>query len=305
MADVVSSSTFPELIPPVIAKAIVAIHKKLEPLVKSAKNEEYGSSFVPLPDVDTKAKELLKGYGIAVVQPPVADANGNPALKTMLIHKSGVGWSEVTPLVLAKQDPQGHSGSITYMRRVALMGTLGFTAVGEDDDGNEASGVAVKATEEQRDRVTWLLRHLKWSAEQIAREQRNILTSDDAKLAAINYEKIVNERMRDREAEQAALEAEKSGTQIDVTDDTASDQTVKERLQELSRTQGVIPKKLIFGMTNKPFLANCDAEDLAIISKTLDLIESGEREIPDDWYAAGHPPTTATAEQTKKEESTS
>lgn len=278
------------LMPPVIAKAIVEIQAELKPLLKSAINDEYGSGYVPLEEVTDKAIEMLNKHGIAVMQPPVTDDHDHLALTTMLIHKSGVGWATTTRLALGKADPQGHGSAITYQRRYSLMGVLGMTAKGEDDDGNKAAGVMAKATDEQREYINTLLRQLKWPDEEIAKVQRNIRTKDHAALATIDYETRISQSVREREAEAAALAAEKSTTHIDVTDGP-SDADIKERLQKLARERWLIPKKIIHFTTGKPFLANCDAEDLEVLGKTIDAIERGEIDLLDDWYEDGHAPS--------------
>lgn len=303
MEDTVTNKrvSTPKAMPPVIARAIVAIQAELEPLLKTADNHEYGSTFVPLPDVAVRARDLLKGFGIGVIQPPTTGDNGEPALETMLLHKSGVGWSRVTPLSLLKIDPQAHSGSITYMRRVALMGTLGLTAVGEDDDGNKASGVLEKVTQEQKERLTVLLGVMSFPSKQLAGIIRNIYTADTAALAIIKYEKMASERMRNREAEANAIEVESNATHIDVTDGQDK-KSVGERLDELVERDGLIKSKLINAVANKPFLENCDDADLAVLSKTLDVMESGDRGLPGDWYKSGHPPVHATAAEFQEDE---
>lgn len=291
-------TTAETMMPPVIAAAIVKVQKGLEPLLKTANNSEYGSTYVPLPEVMTKAIELLNKHGVAVMQPPVTDRNGHLALRTMLIHKSGVGWATTTRLALEKPNPQGHVSAITYTRRAALMGTLGFTAEDEDDDGNKASGVMLKVTDEQLDRIRSLLMALRFSREQVAKEVFNIKTSDHADLAILNYEKLISMQTRDNESKARATKIEVGDPKSD--DDSAGGSTgpgqgdlnVEERISNLGLRDKATENKFVWTFTegNKPFLKNCTAADLEELGSLLDLIESGKRALPNEWYAAGHPP---------------
>jgi hypothetical protein len=107
MSDIDTPETqWTPTIPPIIAAAIVKIQAKLEPLAKSELNDEYGSGFVPLDKVTDEALKLLKKYHIGVMQPPVTDENDHLALKTILVHKSGVAYETTTRLALPKPDPQ-------------------------------------------------------------------------------------------------------------------------------------------------------------------------------------------------------
>lgn len=276
--------TEPKLIPAKIAKVLVAIQKDLEPLKRSSTNLEYGSKFVPLPEVVTKAISLLNSHKIAVVQPPVTDEREHLAIKTILIHESGVGWAETTRLALGKADPQGHASAITYMRRYQLMSMLGMTSEDDDDDGNKAAGVFVKVGDDQIARIKSLLTQLRYPQDRIAAEVWNIKTADHAALAIINFEKIISMRVRDHEAKDRA-------TKIEVGSDGTSDgepQTTTGLAQRIANLGlKVSESKFVFSLTGKPFLKNCTAEELAELATILDKVESGKRGLPDEWYAAG------------------
>lgn len=287
--------------PAVIAKAVVAIQRELKPLVKSSTNDEYDSSYVPLDEVMLKAIDLLNGHKIAVMQPVVTDENEHLALKTMLIHASGVGYAETSRLALEKPNPQGHASAVTYGRRNNLMAMLGLTAKNDDDDGNKASGVSGKVTDSQKSQITSLLRNLRYPADRIAAELWDIKTSDHAKVAIINYEKLISMRAREVEARANATEAEATHIPV-VGEDDEPDMTVEQRIEALGLKDKATINKLVHTLTDKPFLKNCTPDDLFTISKTLDKLEAGESSLPDEWYAAGHPPTKVTADNTKEEE---
>ncbi|MFC8008963.1 ERF family protein [Streptomyces cinereoruber] len=283
------------MMPPVIAKALVAIQKEIAPMVKSATNDEYGSGYVPLDDVAPYAMELLTKHRIAVVQPALTDENDHVALKTMLVHESGVGYAETTRLALDKASPQGHGSAITYMRRYALMAMLGLTAKGEDDDGNKASGVFPKATEEQRSRIGSLMRHLKIPTEKISEELRNVRTRDHADTVIANYEKMIAMRRREHEAEASAVENDKPVTHIDIQD-ALTPESIGERIARMGLKENMI----VYTCTDKPFLVKCDAAELDVISKTLDSYASGAKVIPPKFFKDGvRPPMPAPADATK------
>lgn len=71
---------------------------------------------------------------------------------------------------------------------------------------------------------------------------------------------------------------------------------IKDRLEALGLKSPAMINALINVVTGKPLLGNLKDAELEILSKTLDTFESGERVLPDSWYAAGHPPTKGTAE---------
>lgn len=299
MEDVV---TTPGVIPVEIIKAILKVQKDLAPLVKSSDNTEYGSKFTPLPEVMTKALELLNKQGVIVTQSPTLTDEGQSAFSTTLAHKSGAIYREVTKLAIEKINPQSHASAITYMRRYQLMAMLGLTSEDDDDDGNKAAGVHLKATQDQRDRLTVLLNAMSFPADQIARITRNILTKDAASLAIIKYEDMASGKMREREAEIAAIEVEKASTHINVSD--GQDQrAIEERLIDLLR-DGKIINKFIFHTTGKPFLSKCNEEELQIVEKTLSRLERGDPPtLPNDWYAAGLPPEpTPAADEVEDED---
>lgn len=103
-------------LPEVIAQAIIAIQNELKPLVKTAENTEYNSSFVPLSVVFPRAQELLQKHSLGVTQWPVS-ADDKAYLVTVLFHESGVSISGELELLLSKRDLQGLGSAITYARR--------------------------------------------------------------------------------------------------------------------------------------------------------------------------------------------
>lgn len=118
--------------------ALVAFQADLKPVDKSAANPFFKSKYAPLPAVMEVIQPLLAEHGLAVCQ-MVTRLEGQSALRTILVHKSGQSIQDTMPLLLTKADPQSQGSAITYARRYAIMAALGVVA-DEDDDGNAASG---------------------------------------------------------------------------------------------------------------------------------------------------------------------
>lgn len=298
MADVRVDDAFSAAPPAVIAKALVAIQRDLSPLLKSATNDEFDSSFVPLEEVTMKAHQLLKDHKIALLQPPSQNEHGHITMDTILVHEDGESFMRRTRLVMGdKTSPQGHASALTYMRRYALMGTLGLTGRGEDDDGNKASGVFAPVTEEQKDRLRSLMKHLKYPKTSIASEMFNIKTRDHAYLAIKNFETTVAQKARDEESKQTASEIE-FGKKIEVTDtkpveeevlDPLSPAALEKRIKALGLRDQAAENKFVYRMVNKAFLKNVkDHDDFVALERAITLIETGTQVLPAEFY----PPAT-------------
>ncbi|MET4003892.1 hypothetical protein ABIB48_002630 [Arthrobacter sp. UYCu511] len=273
-------------IPIEIAKAVISIQKGLKPLVRSSNNDEYGSKYTPLHEVMTQALALLNKHKIGVLQPPTV-IDGQAGLLTILVHESGVSYQSATKLALTKIDPQSHGSAITYLRRYALMAMLGLTSEEDDDDGNKASGVQLKPTEEQLDQIKSLCLAMKYLPKQIASEVWKIKTRDHATLTIANLTKMVSQRVRDIEASDRALEIEggvphDEGIHIDVSVDEPA-VSIESRLKALGMTEKRVINKFVHTFTDKPFLKNCNADDLATLDKLVARLEAGETTLPDDW----------------------
>lgn len=120
-----------------LSKAFVALQADLTPVAKSAVNPFFKAKYAPLPEVMETIQPLLAKHKLAVMQ-PMTNLDGQPAIKTILIHESGQMMQEVSPIFLNKQDAQSHGSAITYARRYGVMSLLGLVA-DDDDDGNKAS----------------------------------------------------------------------------------------------------------------------------------------------------------------------
>lgn len=282
------------VIPVTIARALIEIQKTLKPMLKTAENDAFGSSYVPLEEVTEKAHEMLASRGIGVSQPPTTDAYGHAALETILFTGSGQSFSRTTKLALSKVDPQAHGSAITYTRRYALMATLGLTGKGEDDDGNKAAGVFPPVKKEQKEELDSLMIHLKYTPEQRAAEIFKVKTYDHAQLALTNFRKLASMRVRDDESKANATKIE-VGT--DDADDGKSDEPAnvdprseggfKRRLKSLRLAGPTYEKKVIHMATGAPFLARVmdKPERIEALDVFLTALESGVRKLEAEFYA--------------------
>lgn len=295
------------LIPTTIAKALIKIQTELLPMVKSASNDAYGSSYVPLEDVMTEAFKLLASKNIGVSQAPVTDEQGHAALETTLFTASGQTYSRTTKLAMNKVDPQAHGSAITYTRRYVIMAMLGLTGKGEDDDGNKATGVTIPVSQEQKDRIKSMLQHMKYPRDQIASELFKIKTSDHADLAITNFEKLVSQRVRDNESKANATEAEQSdevtpagpGSTIKVVVGTKeieppigdvhprSELGFKQRLKDLNLASTSYEKRVIAMATKAPFLSKVmeRPDRIDALDNYLLRLESGVQRLEAEFYA--------------------
>lgn len=118
-----------------ITNAIIELQGKLEPVHKDAKGN--WGKYATLTAVQEEVLPKLKECGLAVVQ-PLSNLDGLPAIRTTLLHQSGESITEVTPLILPKNDPQGQGSAVTYARRYSLASMLGLV-IDDDDDGQRAT----------------------------------------------------------------------------------------------------------------------------------------------------------------------
>lgn len=121
-----------------LAAGLVAFQASMPPVLRDAENPFYKSKYADLASVVKAATPLLTNQGLAVTQWPSSDEEGRPTLVTMLLHASGQWLRDTTPLLVTKEDAQGHGSAITYMRRYCYCAVLGIVT-DSDDDGNAAS----------------------------------------------------------------------------------------------------------------------------------------------------------------------
>lgn len=120
-----------------LAKALSAFQAEVVTVGKSADNPFFHSKYAPLEEIMLAALPVLAKHGLSVMQLP-DNLDGQPALTTIVMHESGESQRATTPLLMAKNDPQGQGSAITYLRRYSYAAALGIV-IDADDDGNRAS----------------------------------------------------------------------------------------------------------------------------------------------------------------------
>ena len=120
-----------------LMKALLAFQQDAPALQRDAINPHFGSKFVSLESLVAATVPVANKHGLVVSQFPTV-IEGQPGLRTLIIHaESGEYLEDAMLLMAAKDDPQGQGSAITYARRYALMAALGLVA-DEDDDGQLA-----------------------------------------------------------------------------------------------------------------------------------------------------------------------
>jgi hypothetical protein len=124
-----------------LAAALIAAQAEFEPVPKTAENPFFHSHYAPMDALVAMAGPILSKHGLAVVQIPTTDTDGQgtPALYTALIHKSGQMISATMLTLPVKMDPQGQGAAISYARRFAYSAILGLVT-DDDTDGEAAQG---------------------------------------------------------------------------------------------------------------------------------------------------------------------
>src|SRR5260370_38091381 len=96
-----------------LAPALVKAQSMVKGALRDSNNPYYGSKYADLSSVWDACRQACDQNEIAVVQFPIATAEGGGG-ETMLLHSSGEFlWSEFG-LPLAKADAQGGGSCITY-----------------------------------------------------------------------------------------------------------------------------------------------------------------------------------------------
>lgn len=117
--------------------AVPEIAKSSTAKVPTKSGGEFSYSYAKLEHIQDIIKKPLADAKLAVSQQP-SHINGEPALRTMLMHESGGMIEDITPLILPKNDPQGMGSAITYARRYGLGSVLGLV-IDDDDDARSAT----------------------------------------------------------------------------------------------------------------------------------------------------------------------
>ena len=100
-------------------------------------DNSYHGGFANLPGILSTIGPKLRENGLAVSQLP-EEINGQPGLRTTLLHTSGQSLTAVTPLAVnaGKNGTQEWGKAMTYTRRYALQAALGLCVGIEDNDAD-------------------------------------------------------------------------------------------------------------------------------------------------------------------------
>lgn len=123
-----------------LAEAFVAAQGEFPAVERDGENPHFKSKFTTLGHLLGKVRPVLNKHGLSVIQLPARGEDGEPVLRTLILHTSGEQITADAPLLLSKRDPQGQGSAITYMRRYALASALGISD--QDDDGNAGVDVS-------------------------------------------------------------------------------------------------------------------------------------------------------------------
>lgn len=127
-----------------IAPALLAVQAAVKAVPKDGFNPHFKNKFATLDAILEAVRPLLVANGLSLVQGGATPHTGEDGkvtalvVETMLVHSSGEWISNGVVMPLAKQDPQGAGGAVTYGRRYSLSLLLAL-ATDDDDDGQQAS----------------------------------------------------------------------------------------------------------------------------------------------------------------------
>lgn len=125
-----------------LAAALSKAQGAMRAAIKDSANPFFKSKYSDLASVIEAIRKPLSENGLAFVQGTDFDDSCGVIVETMLMHSSGEWISARIKMVPTKNDPQGIGSCVTYAKRYGLQALVGIPS--DDDDGNTASGNAVK-----------------------------------------------------------------------------------------------------------------------------------------------------------------
>lgn len=130
------------------AKAMMEVHKALEPVLKTTDNKFTGSKYAPLPKVFEACRKPLHDNNIYLSQYTLPSDPGSIYLVTRLFHIPSEQFQESHLIMPApRNDPQAYGSALTYCRRYSLQVAVGIVCE-DDDDGNKAGQALTGKTAE-------------------------------------------------------------------------------------------------------------------------------------------------------------
>lgn len=120
-----------------LTKGLAKFHSQLKQPKLNSENPFFHKNYLDLTGLQSAVDEAMKGTGLSYIQ-LVAGSNGQPTVRTVILHESGEFISSDTlQLRPDKTNPQGQGSAITYAKRYQLGAMFGIS--GEADDDGEAA----------------------------------------------------------------------------------------------------------------------------------------------------------------------
>ena len=170
-----------------LAAALIKFHEAVPTIHDNA--ESFHGGFANLPGVLSNIGPALRESGLVVSQLP-EDINGQPGLRTTLMHVSGESVSAVTPLSISsgKNATQEWGKAVTYSRRYGLLSVLGLCVgiVDNDADSDAASKPAAKVEHQQSTAIEGMPKE----QQKLTTEEQDALVLQIKKLSQGKKEKL-------------------------------------------------------------------------------------------------------------------
>lgn len=122
-----------------LCDALARAQSRMGHAEKDRENTHFKSRYATLAAVLNACRPALSSEGIALLQIPGADGQGNEVIHTRLAFKGQ--WIQgTTPIRTKDSGMQAYGSAVTYAKRYALMAMCGIASDDDDDDGEGAEG---------------------------------------------------------------------------------------------------------------------------------------------------------------------
>lgn len=130
-----------------ILKKLYKLKAELKPMVKSAENPFFDSTYADLNSILAQVEPVVHELGLLLTQGVHVHKDHTVVVTKFTDVESGEYAECEMPVITPKQDMQSIGAGVTYARRITLKAGLGLQE--EDDDGNKASGRVVKKSKKK------------------------------------------------------------------------------------------------------------------------------------------------------------
>jgi len=121
-----------------VAAALANAQRDFKKLRRDRANPFFKSRYAGLDNCIDVTRPALQKHGLVVVQTLGSDAQGHPAVSTLLIHTESGQYIADTVVMMPKDNsPQSVGSAATYARRYGYSAMTGITP--DDDDDAEAA----------------------------------------------------------------------------------------------------------------------------------------------------------------------